>query len=154
MADSFATSLASRVVPWLGKLATIAIIALLAWTGARIFWSFTAPATSEPAIAVDTDPSRVAQAIAARHLFGDAVALGAAVVVVETTIKLDGVVAPTRPGQIGIAIVSSQGKPAVAVRVGEEIMPGVTLHRVLARSVEIERGGQIQRLTLPERVKT
>lgn len=154
MVDAFVTSLAPRAIPWLGKLATVAIIALLAWTGARVFWNFTAPTTSEPVIAVDTDPSRVAQAIAARHLFGDAGASRAAVAIVEATVKLNGVVAPTRPGQIGIAIVSSQGKPAAAVRVGEEILPGVILHRVLVRSVEIERGGQIQLLTLPERGKT
>jgi len=64
------------------------------------------------------------------------------------------VVAPGRRGHTAIAIVSSKGKPAVAVRVGEEILPGVTLHRVLPRSVEIDQGGQILLLTLPERGKT
>jgi hypothetical protein len=70
MADSFSfvLSLAPRAIPWLGKLATIAIIALLAWLGAQLFWNLTVPTPSEPAIVVDTDPSGVAQMIAARHL--------------------------------------------------------------------------------------
>jgi general secretion pathway protein C len=158
MADrsSFISSLAPRALPWLGRLATIATIALLAWLGARLFWNLTTPATSEPALAVDTDPSGVAQMIAARHLFGEAPAQDAAGAGTrpEASIKLHGVVAPVRPGQIAIAILSSQGKPAVAVRVGEEILPGVTLHRVLPRSVEIDQKGQILLLTLPERGKT
>jgi general secretion pathway protein C len=158
MADSFSliASLAPRALPWLGKFATIAILALLAWLGASLFWNLTVPATPEPAIVVDTDPSTVAQMIAARHLFGEAPAQGAAGAVATSVanIKLHGVVAPARRGQIAIAILSSQGKPAVAVRVGEEILPGVTLHRVLPRSVEIDQGGQIRLLTLPERGKT
>lgn len=153
---SFISTLAPRALPWLGKLATIAIIALLAWLGARLFWDLTVPATPEPAIVVDTDPPGVAQMIAARHLFGEAPAQGTtgAGTIPEANIKLYGLVAPARGGQVAIAIISSQGKPAVPVRVGEEILPGVTLHRVLKRSVEIDHGGQIRLLTLPERGKT
>jgi len=158
MADSFSfiASLAPRALPWLGKLATIAMLALLAWLGARWFWNLTVPATPDPAIVVDTDPSGVAQTIAARHLFGEAPAQGAmgAGASSAANIKLHGVVAPARRGQIGIAILSSQGQPAVAVRVGEEILPGITLHRVLPRSVEIDQGGQVRLLTLPDRGKT
>lgn len=134
----------------------MAIVALLAWLGARLFWNLTVPATPEPAIVVDTDPSDVAQTIAARHLFGEPPAPGPAGEVAKSAanIKLHGVVAPGRRGHTAIAILSTQGKPAVAVRVGEEILPGVTLHRVLPRSVEIDQGGQILLLTLPERGKT
>lgn len=150
------SSHAPRALPWLGRLATLAVIALLAWLGARLLWDLTAPATPEPAVVVDTDPTGVAQTIAARHLFGEAPAQGATGALAEgaANIRLHGVVAPARRGQIAIAILSSQGKPAVAVRVGEEILPGVTLHRVLPRSVEIDQGGQIHLLTLPERGKS
>lgn len=148
------SSLAPRALPWLGKLATIAVLALLAWLGARLFLDLSVPATPEPAIVVDTDPSGVAQVIAARHLFGEARAQGAALAGAPASIKLHGVVAPAGRARIAMAILSSQGKPAVAVRVGEEILPGVTLHRVLPRSVEIDQGGQIRLLTLPERGKT
>lgn len=151
MADSFISSLAPRALPWLGKLATIAIIALLAWLGARAFWNFTSPATPEPAMVIDTDALRLAQAVAARHLFGEAPAqlTRGAATRTEANLKLHGVFAPAKPGHTAIAILSSQGKPAVAVRVGEEVLPGLKLHRVLPRSVEIDQGGQIILLALP-----
>jgi len=134
----------------------VAIIALLAWLGARVFWNFTAPATPEPAMVIDTDALRVAQAVAARHLFGEAPVQGTAGADarLEANLKLHGVFAPAKRGQIAIAIFSSKGKPAVAVRVGEEVLPGVKLHRVLPRSVELDQGGQIFPLSLPERGKT
>jgi general secretion pathway protein C len=152
---SFVASLAPRVLPWLGRLATVAMIALLAWLGARIFWSLTVPAVPEPAIAVDTDPARVAQTVAARHLFGKAPEQGVRGAGASAAdAKLYGVVSPSGKGRTGIAIVSVQGKPAVAFREGDEIAAGVTLHRVLVRSVEISQGGIIQVLTLPQRGKT
>jgi len=156
MADTFslAASLRPRAIRWLGRLATIAMIALFAWTGARVFWSLTLPATPEAPTAVDTEPSRVAQAVAARHLFGEAPQQGTRTTVTESTAKLYGVVTPTAKGQPGIAIISVQGKPALAIREGEEIAPGLTLHRVLARAVEVSQGGGIQVLRLPERGKT
>ena len=149
-------SLASRAVPWLGRLATLVALALLAWLGARVFWDLTTPIVPEPAIAVDTDPSRVSQAIAARHVFGEApaAAKAAALIQAPANLKLHGVVMPTKRMQNAIAILSIDGKPAVTVRQGEEIMPGVTLERVLARSVEINQGGRIQLLALPERGKS
>ena len=153
---SFVASLGPRALPWLGRLVTIAIVALLAWLGAQVFWNLTAPATPEPPIAVDTDPPRVAQTIAARHLFGEAPQQGIRTAGTGRAVdaKLYGVVAASGKGHSGIAILSIQGKPAVAVREGDEITPGVTLHRVLARSVEISQGGVIEVLRLPERGKT
>lgn len=104
---------------------------------------------------MDTEPLRAAQSVAARHLFGEAPAqLTKGGARPEANLKLHGVFAPTRPDHAAIAILSSQGKPAVAVRVGEEILPGVKLHRVFPRSVEIDQGGQIVPLMLPERGKT
>lgn len=134
----------------------IAIVALLAWLGARGFWNLTAPGTPEPAMVMDTDALRVAQAVATRHLFGEASVQGItdADARLVADLKLHGVFAPAKRGQIAIAILSNKGKPAVAVRVGEEVLPGVTLHRVLPRSVELDQGGQIFPLTLPERGKT
>jgi general secretion pathway protein C len=156
MADTrtFVASLRPRAIRWLGRVATLTMIALLAWTGARVFWSLTSPATPEAPTAVDTDPSRVAQAIAARHLFGEAPQQGTRTTVAESTAKLYGVVTPTAKGQRGIAIISVQGRPALAFREGEEIAPGLTLHRVLARAVEVSQGGGVQVLRLPERGKT
>jgi len=141
-----------RVLPWTGRLATLLVVVLLAWLGARVFWTFTTPVVAEPAIAVETDPSRVAQTVAAKHLFGEAPVQ--AIRITGSTgaagAKLFGVVAQSGKGQPGIAIVSVQGKPAIAVREGDEIVPGVIVQRVQARSVEISQGGAIQTLTLPD----
>ena len=132
------------------------MIAVLAWLGARVFWSLNSPTTSAPAMIVDTDALRVAESLAARHLFGEAKAspVRVAEAKVVANIKLQGVFAPTKPGHEAFAILSSQGKPAVAVREGEEILPGVILHRVLPRSVEINRDGQIVSLSFPEPKKS
>jgi len=153
--STYMSSYAPRAISWLGRLATLAVIALLAWTGARVFWTLTAPVTPDPAIAVDTEPTRVAQAVAGRHVFGEApVAAIGMTGAAATNVKLFGVVARGANGRAGIAIISVQGKPAAAFREGEEIASGVMLHRVLVRSVEISQGGAIQVLTLPERGKT
>lgn len=143
---------AARLVQWSGVLATVAMLALLAWLGAGIFWSLTTPVASAPAVAIETDPARAAQSVAARHLFGEAPPPGTAVkAVVLPDITLRGVVAPSRQGRPGVAVLTVAGKPPIAVREGEEVAPGVSLHRVLPRSVELERGRQVQTLSLPER---
>ena len=152
--SSFLSSLAPRVIAWLGWLATLAAIVLFGWIVAGVFWELAAPYAPEPVLAVDTDPARVAQTVAARHIFGDARADVTTAVTNVVGVKLFGVVAPTGRTRVGIAILSVQGKPAVAVREGEEIADGVRLQRVLARSVEISRGGQVQELALPDRGKT
>jgi general secretion pathway protein C len=143
----------ARVIQWSGVLAMVAMLALLAWLGATIFWSLTAPVVSAPVVAIETDPVRAAQSITARHLFGEAPQAGTAVVkaVVLPDITLRGVVAPSRPGRPGVAVLAVAGKPPISVREGEEVVPGVNLHRVLPRSVELERGRQVQSLSLPER---
>ncbi|MGE5524398.1 MAG: type II secretion system protein N [Rhodospirillaceae bacterium] len=137
---------------WLGVLALVGMLALLAWLAASIFWSLTGPAVAPPVVAIETDPARAAQGIAARHLFGEASEAGAVVKAVGVPdIALRGVVAPTREGRPGVAVLAVTGKPPISVREGDEIVPGVTLHRVLPRSVELERGRQVQTLSLPER---
>ncbi|HSQ04459.1 MAG TPA: type II secretion system protein N [Burkholderiales bacterium] len=138
---------------WLSAAATLAMLALLAWLGASIFWRLTTPATVEPVVAIETNPARIAQTVTARHLFGEApppsavLAKGKA----PTDIKLRGVIAPSRPGQPAVAVLSIGGKASISVREGEEPVPGITLHRVFAREVEIKRNGQIQSLSLPDR---
>lgn len=153
---AFVTSFLPRALPWAGRLATVVVLAILAWLGAGIFWSITTPVSGEPSVAVDTDPARAAQAVASRHIFGEAPALAPQAVATGTaaSTKLLGVVAPSGKGQAGIAILSLQGKPAAALREGDEIAPGVTLHRVLTRSVEINENGATYVLNLAERGKS
>jgi hypothetical protein len=148
----------ARGMQWLGRLATLGMLAVLAWLCARIFWSLSTAATPEPSVAIELDPARAAQAVAARHLFGEAASPAANTAVAQSSalpdITLRGVIAPVRPGQPAVAVLAIAGKASISVREGEEAMPGVSLHRVLARQVELKHNGQIQSLALPEKGKT
>ncbi|MGZ8267385.1 MAG: type II secretion system protein N [Burkholderiales bacterium] len=146
---------AARLVKWAGMLATLAMLAMLAWLGARVFWSLNTPTTVAPPVGIETDPVRAAQSIAARHLFGEAPATAPVVLKAAALpdIVLRGVIAPSQPGRPGAAVLTIAGKPAVAVRAGEEVAPGAKLVRVLPGSVEIERSGHVQTLSLADRGK-
>ncbi len=146
---------AARLVQWAGVLSTLAMLGLLAWLAATVFWSLNTPTTVAPLGAIETDPARAAQSIAARHLFGEAPKAGPALVkaTVATDIALRGVVAPSQPGQRGLAVLAIAGKPPISVREGDEVAPGVKLRKVLPKGVELEREGQVQSLPLPERGK-
>lgn len=144
---------ADNLMPWLGRLATLAMLALLAWLCAGIYWSLSAPRTPRPATAIDTDPQRVVQAVGSRHLFGVAAEPAAAAASEPSDIRLVGVIAAQAEGQPAYALLAVEGKPAQVVREGAEAAPGVTVQRVLPRQVELTRGGQTQTLSLPERGK-
>jgi hypothetical protein len=104
---------------------------------------------------METDAARAAQTVAAQHLFGEPAAPKAAIAPAQALpdITLRGVIAASGPRQPAVAVLAIGGKPSISVREGEEVMPGVSLRRVLARQVELERSGhsgQIQSLSLPE----
>jgi hypothetical protein len=142
----------ARALHWAGWLATLAMLALLAWLGARVFWSLYTPATAAPVVVMETDAARAAQTVAAQHLFGEPAAAKAAIAQPQALpdITLRGVIAASGPRQPAVAVLAIGGKPSISVREGEEVMPGVSLRRVLARQVELERSGQVQSLSLPE----
>ena len=148
-----AAFLSSSLVPWLGRLATLLMLAVLAWMGTNIFWRVTTKETlsSVPpaSLGAEADPRRAAQVLVARHLFGE-IASGPSMAAAPTDIRLSGVIATPQPGQTAMAFLALEGKPAVAVRVGEEVAPGITLKHVEPRQVELSRNGQVQVLTLPE----
>lgn len=142
----------ASLISWLGRLAALLMLAVLAWLGANIFWTLSAPETSRPAAIVETDPQLTAQSIAARHLFG--VAVTAAVMAsAPVDIRLSGTIAAQRKGERAFALLASEGKSPQLVREGEEVSPGVILQSVMPRQVELLRGGRTQVLTLPERGK-
>jgi hypothetical protein len=151
MSKSFLTALATRaaLLPWIGRVAAVAMLALLGWLGASIFWTLQAPQSASPSAVMETDVQRAQQTIVKRHLFGVYVAAAAAAAA-PSNIRLTGVIAGQRAGQRAYALITVEGKAAQLVREGEEIAPGITLQRVLARQVEIQRGGQSQTLNLPE----
>lgn len=140
-----------RLMPWLGGLAALFMLALLAWIGAGIFWTLSAPESIRPSAPIETDLQRTLPALTERHLFG--VYLVATPTSAPSNIRLNGVIAAQRPGHRAYALLVIEGKPAQLVREGEEIAPGITLQRVMARQVEIQRGGQTQILSLPESAK-
>jgi len=129
------------------------MLALLAWMGTNIFWTLTTKDTLvsqvAPSLAVETEPRKLAQTLTAQHLFGE-VANAAAVAAAPSDIRLSGVIAAAQPGQMAMAFLAVDGKPAVAVRVGEEVSPGTTLKQVQPRQVELVRNGQVMVLALPE----
>lgn len=142
----------AALLPWLGRLAALLMLALLAWLGANIFWTLSAPESASPSALMETDLQRAQQTITNRHLFGQYVA-AAGPVAAPSNLRLSGVIAGQRPGQRAYALITVEGKAAQLVREGEEIVPGITLQRVLARQVELMRGGQSQTLSLPESSK-
>ena len=63
-------------------------------------------------------------------------------------IRLVGVITQGKAGE-GIALLSVDSKPAVALRAGEDIGPGITLSEVRADRVVVNRSGVPQEIRLP-----
>jgi general secretion pathway protein C len=77
---------------------------------------------------------------AAATLFGGQVATASA-----TNYQLTGIVAA---GRESVAIIVAEGSPPKALKVGKELMPGITLAEVHARYVMLSDGGVMKRLDL------
>jgi general secretion pathway protein C len=63
-------------------------------------------------------------------------------------IRLVGVIAVGKSGK-GIALLSVDSKPAVALRAGEDVRPGITLAEVRADRIVVSRSGVPQEIRLP-----
>lgn len=144
---------ATTLMPWLGHLASLLMLAALAWLCASIYWSLTAPVTVRPAGNIETDLQRVTSSIVSRHPFGIAPALPRPTAAPSSDIKLQGVIAAQKEGQPAYALLSLEGKSPLVVHEGDEFAPGTILKRVLPREVEIQRGGQNLTLSLPDLTK-
>ncbi len=79
---------------------------------------------------------------AAKGLFGGQVSVAAV-----SNYQLKGVVAAR--GEDSAAIISVDNKPAVALAVGKEVVPGVTVKEVHPKHVLLSEGGVIKRVDLP-----
>lgn len=137
------------MLPWVGRISAVLMLALLGWLGADIYWSMNAPESVRPSALMETDLEKAQQAIAGRHLFGVYVVANAPASA-PSDIRLNGAIAADKPGQRAYALLSIEGKPSQLVREGEDLAPGITLKRVEARQVELLRGGQTLTLRLPE----
>jgi len=66
--------------------------------------------------------------------------------------QLKGVVVASNPAE-SIAILAANGKPARAIRVDADVVPGVTVKEVNRRYVLLSVGGVITRVELPENAR-
>ncbi|RZT05865.1 general secretion pathway protein C [Duganella sp. CF402] len=118
-------------------LAVVLLSASLAYWGLQLF------KPQQRAIAAPPPPPPMGVNLdAAKGLFGGQVNVAAV-----SNYQLKGVVAAR--GEDSAAIISVDNKPAVALAVGKEVMPGVVVKEVHARHVILSEGGVIKRVDLP-----
>lgn len=84
---------------------------------------------------------------AAAALFG-----GHQTVAVASSFQLKGVVVASNAPE-SVAILAAGGRPAQAVRINQEVMPGVTVKEVQQSHVMLLENGVIKRVELPEKAK-
>lgn len=126
-------------------------LAVTAWVAADLFWRFSAPSAPALPVASLADPQAAAQAIASRHLMGQAATGSTAAAPVQPgRFALQAVVtgSGTRPGW---AVISVDGGAQQGVVEGQEFRPGVTLALVKGDAVELSIGGIRQTVRLAER---
>jgi general secretion pathway protein C len=73
--------------------------------------------------------------------------------VVASNFQLKGVVVASNPAE-SVAILAADGKPAQAIRVNSEVLPGVTVKEVNKHYVLLSEHGVIKRVTLPEKTQS
>jgi general secretion pathway protein C len=118
-------------------LAVVLLSASLAYWGLQLF------KPQQRAIAAPPPPPPMGINVdAAKGLFG-----GQVVVAAVSNYQLKGVVAAR--GEDSAAIISVDNKPAVAIAIGKEVVPGVTVKEVHAKHVILSEGGVNKRVDLP-----
>ena len=118
-------------------LAVVLLSASLAYWGLQLF------KPRQRAIAAPPPPPPMGINLdAAKGLFGGQVS-----VAVVSNYQLKGVVAAR--GEDSAAIISVDNKPAVALAVGKEVVPGVIVKEVHPRHVLLSEGGVMKRIDLP-----
>lgn len=141
---------ATRIGP---VLAWAAALSVTAWVGADLFWRFSAPRPPALPVASPSDPQLAAQAIASRHLMGNAATrpgTAGPAVAAPGRYALQAVVTGSG-GRPGWAVLTIDGGPQQGIVEGQELHPGVRLARVLADSIQITAGGGTQTVRLTER---
>lgn len=121
----------------------IALCASIAYWALQLFKPPSRPVAAPPRIAqADVSPD------AAAALFGGRPGK----VAVASNYQLKGVILSGTASD-SVAILSANGKPAQAVAVGVELMPGVTVKEVHREYVLLSEGGAVKRVELPEGAK-
>lgn len=117
----------------------IALCASIAYWGLQLFQPPVRPVAAPPRAAA---PQIDAQAAAT--LFG-----GRAGTATASNFRLHGVIHAGNPDE-SVAILSTDGEPARAVRAGAEVTPGVTVQEVHRGYVLLAEAGAVKRVDLPE----
>ena len=132
---------------WAVRLLNAALLLASALVCAHWFWIFAAPPIVAPRQQSAPQPVGVVDAIRRAGLFGSA-AHTAIAGRERRELVLRGIYASREGGMAVIAVDSTQPP---AIRIGEEVAPGIVLERVLADHVVVNESGVARRLDLPER---
>jgi general secretion pathway protein C len=125
-------------LPFILTVAAVAALsASLAYWGLQLF-----KPQQRPIAAAPVAPAPAPSLDAAKGLFGGQIA-----VAVASNYQLKGVVA-AGDGRDSAAIVSVDNKPAMALGVGREVVPGVTIKEVHPKYVLLSEGGVAKRIDL------
>jgi general secretion pathway protein C len=120
------------------------LLALVLLSGSLAYWGlqlFKAPPRQIAALPQAQMPDPAIDAAAS--LFGGQSA------VVASNYQLKGVVAAV-PERDSVAIVVADGKPQQALKVGQEIAPGVTVKEVKPQFITLSEGGVLKRVELAQ----
>jgi type II secretory pathway component PulC len=129
---------------WLVLVASVLSLMFAYW-----FWAVMFRPSSLPPILGEGRPDKLAKQVQARHLFGSVGSVVAALSAVPDAAQmvLAGIVS-SGSSKHGVAVILIEGKKAVTVKVGQEIVPDVILSRVAHDHVELTRRGQTINLRL------
>ncbi|WP_332853449.1 type II secretion system protein N [Duganella sp. S19_KUP01_CR8] len=119
-------------------LAVVLLSASLAYWGLQLF--------KPQQRAIAAPPQQVAAPLnieAAKGLFGGQITVAAV-----SNYQLKGVIAARNGGSDSAAIIVVDGQPPLALGVGREVVPGVTVKEVHPKYVMLSEGGALKRLEL------
>jgi len=142
---SFSRSNAVHAV--VATVATVASLALLGWVLAYWTWIWLFPRveTRVPAATGQDVP-----AVSAKALFGEAKRSDGTLSMAANAMKLQGVVAGSG-NRRGYAVLQLDGREILAIREGEQIVPGIRLAEIHHDQVVVDRGGAREALVLPRK---
>lgn len=135
--------MAANVSARVGRAAWLVVtVVAVAWIGSYWFWQLSLRPEPPVVAAFEGRPGGLALDIRNRRLFGVAgdTTGSSAASSGSTAMVLAGIVS-TGSGRKGVAVISMDGRKALAFEVGQEIAPGVVLSRVAQDHVELRRDG-------------
>jgi general secretion pathway protein C len=137
----------------LNRILALALVAILAFQGARLVWALTKPVgpVGRVTLPVQAGASAFAGRLAGFDPFSRGEASPGAMAVTGLSLKLFGVRLDSAIGG-GSAIIAAPDGMQSSFAVGEEIVPGVKLKRVAFDNVTIDNGGREETLFLDQSI--